>query len=792
MGDQSKAKFCLGNVPDPFSGSFSRPQQPEAAPEAQAKPDFNDWLDRQTAPDPPPAKTNRFTNKHPNKYPGAGFSVRHWNYHDRKYPIGAHYNCSGTSSDLLAIREVAMMALVDKLTDKSNWQEKVYDDTIVAKWREEAMEPSKYSLYSQATLDKIRDAEAQENRGNEENEGYEEDEESEEDEDDEENEDRIKARVLPRPGTRIISEACFNYCIEELRSKAKFFNKQGFVHVLDSTTATVIKSDTTVSPELHNSLRTAFATLVADQAAAIDWHPRSNDMVQDLVHPSMYPLVYGYSKFIKEEVVGVQDAVDMWAGLGNTVLKEKTHVKGNKFARTESGVPAGFWSDTYQWLPANLAFQEDGTVRFTSYVNNLHPKKYPSIYRTLEKLIDIAIPAWDHCLATEGDRFPRSPRISLSEEYYEDSDDSLWEGMEDTFARCGKSLANLSFKDMRRFSDSELKWNPLFNQSERELQKNPDGPGMVQKFKEEHEESIKAWLWEKHRLPILPEPDEFSEDDHDFHSSENLRERFAETGLQVIVKMATIKLTPEKPEFPMGGWHIEGMMNEHICATALYYLDSENVTTSHLAFRTQTDRDQEDLSSLAGQDSYNWLEQVYGTALGGGGGAEQACLQYYGTVETRQAHLLAFPNTFHHRVSSFKLQDPTKPGHRRFVALWLVDPHQRIISTANVPPQQLDWWAEAAFGGAGTGGSDTMPPELLHLLKEKPGLARHLSGRQGGEIRLPNELLDMIREDGLVPEGLMDVEEARARRLKLMEERSQFHEHSKNEWFDLSYSFCEH
>lgn len=64
-----------------------------------------------------------------------------------------------------------------------------------------------------------------------------------------------------------------------------------------------------------------------------------------------------------------------------------------------SRIPLEYWSDMYQWLPANLAFQEDGTVKFTSYINNLHPKKYPNIYHTIEKLIDTAIPAWDQFLA---------------------------------------------------------------------------------------------------------------------------------------------------------------------------------------------------------------------------------------------------------------------------------------------------------------------------------------------------------------------------------------------------------
>ncbi len=80
-------------------------------------------------------------------------------------------------------------------------------------------------------------------------------------------------------------------------------------------------------------------------------------------------------------------------------------------------------------------------------------------------------------------------------------------------------------------------------------------------------------------------------------------------------------------------------MNEKIAATALYYLDSENVTPSHLAFRMQTDSYLND-DIQTSQDEYNWLERVFGTSLGASG----SCTQNYGEVETRQGRLIAFPN----------------------------------------------------------------------------------------------------------------------------------------------------
>jgi hypothetical protein len=81
-------------------------------------------------------------------------------------------------------------------------------------------------------------------------------------------------------------------------------------------------------------------------------------------------------------------------------------------------------------------------------------------------------------------------------------------------------------------------------------------------------------------------------------------------------------------------------MNERICATALYYLDSSNISPSELSFRMQTSAYISDEFDV-GQDSYHWMQQIYGTTLSGGGGP---CLQNYGSVETREGRLLAFPN----------------------------------------------------------------------------------------------------------------------------------------------------
>lgn len=80
-------------------------------------------------------------------------------------------------------------------------------------------------------------------------------------------------------------------------------------------------------------------------------------------------------------------------------------------------------------------------------------------------------------------------------------------------------------------------------------------------------------------------------------------------------------------------------MHERICATALYYLDSENITSSNLSFRMQTHPRMNDEYEV-GQDAYHWMEHVYGTGLGG---RESPFLQNYGSVETKEGRMLAFP-----------------------------------------------------------------------------------------------------------------------------------------------------
>ena len=67
------------------------------------------------------------------KLPGFGLPV---NYNPREYFRNAVLDWSGT---ILTVRELNMMAIMNKITDKLDWDKKVFDDGIVRKWRQEAL-----------------------------------------------------------------------------------------------------------------------------------------------------------------------------------------------------------------------------------------------------------------------------------------------------------------------------------------------------------------------------------------------------------------------------------------------------------------------------------------------------------------------------------------------------------------------------------------------------------------------------------------------------------------------------
>ncbi|KAH7098763.1 hypothetical protein BKA62DRAFT_773030 [Auriculariales sp. MPI-PUGE-AT-0066] len=105
---------------------------------------------------------------------------------------------------------------------------------------------------------------------------------------------------------------------------------------------------------------------------------------------------------------------------------------------------------------------------------------------------------------------------------------------------------------------------------------------------------------------------------------------------QIIVKLASIILTPDSPTYPGGSWHVEGMKNERIVASGIYYWDEENISESRLGFRQAVrapSYDQNDVEATL---------EVWGLAN------QDELVQELGSVVTKQGRCICFPNIYQH------------------------------------------------------------------------------------------------------------------------------------------------
>lgn len=104
------------------------------------------------------------------------------------------------------------------------------------------------------------------------------------------------------------------------------------------------------------------------------------------------------------------------------------------------------------------------------------------------------------------------------------------------------------------------------------------------------------------------------------------------------------------------------------------------------------------------EDKIDWLQEVFGCPN------QAAPVQVISSIDTKEGRLLTWPNILQYQIQPFKLVDSTKPGRRKILALFLVDPNIRVISTANVPCQRRDWWSQTVRDERG--GISDLPVEL--------------------------------------------------------------------------------
>ncbi|MGW2182804.1 DUF4246 domain-containing protein [Streptomyces sp. NPDC001732] len=447
------------------------------------------------------------------------------------------------------------------------------------------------------------------------------------------------SRTISFAEPRTLRELQMMECSAHIRAKPGWFDKMNDSEIVARWTQEAVAQGLTGAQIRYVLAELAYYAELRDErtgieVSAVDGVWQSDTLVDDELRSRLREAVR-----VLEQVPEAEQ--DWHPGSDGQVL-DLVHPSLFCLVREVSGAPERAWrspeagssphefSEEFQWLPTDVEVGDDGEVAFRSYVNNVHPVAHRELASVLPVLFARLRPLLENVLTDL--RHPRPLRIEADPyTWYDGVPDKPVEpsGDNDGDAHEGREEAE---KDW---------WDDCPPVAPATLAV-PDAPAFVP--------------------PVSPD--------------ESARVDLRGRRLQVIVKLATIHLTPEKPEYPGGSWHVEGMLNERIVSTGIYYWDSENITESRLSFRTALDDPEYE------QDDDTGIREVYGLEN------EDPLNQVLGSASTPAGRCLAFPNILQHRVGSFRLADPTLPGYRKILAFFLVDPSETIVSTSDVPPQQ--------------------------------------------------------------------------------------------------------
>ncbi|CAI7587104.1 unnamed protein product [Penicillium bialowiezense] len=531
----------------------------------------------------------------------------------------------------------------------------------------------------------------------------------------------------------LISTAAWDWCLAELRDKAMIWQATGHLLVFDSSSA-VCQADllTKIPPrELQKEI-----ALLGSQL----------DYDTPLVDPYLFPLVYGRSNvLVRGEHVSLDN---LWKSAGQVAnVPPMDLLLGASFLPGE-GVSSGLglrvqqngWSNRFQWLPCEVKFdpQTIGNnvgVQITSYVNNLHPEYHKKLYTHLEHLIASAVPSWNdiffYC-STLGRRPLRI--LTYGCQIHNNNNNNEDREIFDKVPR---------WPTWSSTCDTYGEWRELCDAA-REYIEGPEAPEWKRAYSSEEDISSVAMapeMWNcpedvRHAMSCKrrrkawfdhPEPGisftyeqwkngQFTGRAIIPQYDVRLEQRFKYDGLQVVVEITRIELTPDNPEYAgETHFHTEGLRNDHIVATSLYVVECKNVTQTRVAFEHEDLLDADEIDCEV-RDALNKIFDLEGWESRDGWIEPPRALRTFGSVGATEGHLLSWPNTYRSKREPIQLSDPSQPGHMTVVKLRLVDPHYRVCSTRNVPPQQHHWWAAAAEQASGM---DTrLPLELVLMVME--------------------------------------------------------------------------
>ncbi|KAG9024292.1 hypothetical protein FS837_005422, partial [Tulasnella sp. UAMH 9824] len=187
------------------------------------------------------------------------------------------------------------------------------------------------------------------------------------------------------------------------------------------------------------------------------------------------------------------------------------------------------YSRKSSWIPTDFQLGENGApAKALDYINNVHPDQHKELVSVIELLVGRFSLLWDKVLT----------------DIHPDNDSLL---------RREKVVGFYTWTD-----DPEYPCPTIFDR--------------VRLSNDDFDRKRDAWQEHQTFTPLTVDQGGYRGSGQDITRRETTYSIQGKI-VQVIVKLANIHLTPEKPEYPGGSWHVEGMANERIVASSIYYYD---------------------------------------------------------------------------------------------------------------------------------------------------------------------------------------------------------------------------
>jgi len=266
------------------------------------------------------------------------------------------------------------------------------------------------------------------------------------------------------------------------------------------------------------------------------------------VHPSLFPVIYDRSISVETgqtvphpliaDVLNPGEVIGSDTG-SNSISDREGYGLDEPF-NIDNG-----WSNRFAWLPADFIVSKDGKTTIDSYINNLNMDGQPELFNSiLERIFDAFVPMFNLCLAELHDESYTRERVDfyktcpstcdverfLSVENHDKLDSQNWE----TFLSGGRP--DLEYGDYLQPVEKGDSWERFIVNEDGSHSSKDEWTG----YRAFELGDFNKIMW------TPPSPTEECK----------LENRLC----PVIVKLANIELTPDKPTYEGGSWHYEAML----------------------------------------------------------------------------------------------------------------------------------------------------------------------------------------------------------------------------------------